>query len=115
MSFNAGQLRHRLDLQEKQETQDQTTGDVTAQWVTVAAALAASIEPLSAREFVAAQAVDSGVSVRVTIRARAGVVAKMRLVDVVTGKVYNIAGVLTDKQSGTQYMTLPCSEGTNDG
>lgn len=31
------------------------------------------------------------------------------------GKVYNIAGVLPDNMSGLEYITLPVSEGVNDG
>ena len=26
------------------------------------------------------------------------------------GKIYNILGVLSDKESGMDYLTLPCSE-----
>ncbi|TKE23299.1 head-tail adaptor protein, partial [Klebsiella pneumoniae] len=29
--------------------------------------------------------------------------------------IYNIEGVLPDPRSGREYLTLPCSEGDNDG
>ena len=72
----------------------------------------ASIEPLSAREFIAAQAVQSDVSVRVSVRYRPGITAAMRLLH--DGKTYNITGVLADKDSGREYLTLPCAELPHD-
>jgi hypothetical protein len=31
------------------------------------------------------------------------------------GTIYNIHGVLPDKKSGREYLTLACSTGANDG
>jgi hypothetical protein len=42
-----------------------------------------------------------------------GLLPSMRLVH--RGKIYNPAGILTDKESGLEYVTLPCSEGVNEG
>ena len=84
---------------------------MTTTWATVATVWAA-VEPLSAREFIAAQAVQSNVSVRITMRYRPGITSAMRLLH--DGKVYNITGVLADKDSGREYLTLPCAELPHD-
>lgn len=112
MALAAGKLRHRVALQEQIESQDATTGEVTPTWVTRAEVWAA-VEPLSAREFIAAQSTQSQISVRITIRQRSDITAKWRVLH--RGKAYNVHGVLADPVSGLEYQTLPCSEGTNDG
>ena len=109
--LKAGNLRHRIALQRKQQTQNPQTGAMVTTWVTEAT-VPAAVEPLSAREFVAAQAVQSNVSVRITVRYRPGITSAMRLLH--DGKVYNITGVLADKDSGREYLTLPCSELPHD-
>lgn len=109
--LDPGKLRHRVVLQEKTSFQD-THGDMVEDWSPVAT-LWAAIEPLSAREFVASQALQSAVTVRITIRYRAGVVPTMRLLH--GSKVYTIAGVLSDPDSGLEYLTLPCTEGVAEG
>ncbi len=73
----------------------------------------AGIEPLSARDFIAAQAVQSEVTARIVIRYREGVTAAMRIKH--AGRLYTIHGVLPDAKSGREYLTLPVSEGVNDG
>ena len=110
--MQAGKLRHRITLQRKQQTQDPATGALLTTWVD-AASVWAAVEPLSAREFIAAQAVQSSVSVRVTVRYLAGITPDMRLLH--DGKTYNIAGVLADKESGREYLTLLCAELPYDG
>lgn len=109
--LKSGTLRHRCTLQRKQQTQNPQTGALLTTWVTEATVWAA-VEPLSAREFVAAQAVQSNVSVRITVRYRPGITAAMRILH--DGKVYGITGVLADKDSGREYLTLPCSELPHD-
>ncbi|HDG7399279.1 phage head closure protein, partial [Klebsiella pneumoniae] len=53
------------------------------------------------------------VTTRITIRYREGVTRKHRIL--FRGRIYNIEGVLPDPRSGREYLTLPCSEGANDG
>lgn len=118
MSIPAGRLRHRIRLEELvnlldsngDAAQDDETGEVLTEWVLVSQ-LWAAIEPLSAREFIASQSTQSKVSARIIIRHRA-INAANRIVH--NGKVYNIEGVLTDKDSGLEYITLPVSEGVSD-
>lgn len=107
-----GKLRHRVRIERPATTQDPDTGEMVAGWETVATVWA-SVEPLSAREFIAAQAGQSEVTARVMMRHRDGITADMRLVH--RGQVYNIEGVLPDPKSGRHYLTLPVSEGVNDG
>lgn len=108
----SGKLRHKVALQRPIRTQNPDTGSVSTTWETIANVWA-SVEPLSAREFIAAQAVQSEISARITIRYRPDVDATMRILH--RGRIYNIQGVLSDPRSGLEYLTLPCSEGVNDG
>lgn len=108
--LKSGLLRHRLTIQYPVETQNQDTGAIDVVWTDVATVWG-SIEPISAREFIAAQSEDSKVSTRITIRYRNDIDAKMRLYHAAKGQYYNIEGVLSDKESGLEYLTLPCSEG----
>ena len=107
-----GKLRHRITLQRPGLSQDPQTGEMIPGWQDVAPAWA-SIEPLSAREFIAAHAGQSEVTARIVIRYRADVDATMRALH--RGKVYNIHGVLADPKSGLEYLTLSVSEGVNNG
>lgn len=113
MSINAGQLRHRVDIEQRTASQDATTGETTYAWAKLHKNVPAAIEPLSVREFIAARAGQSEVSARIVIRYRAGLDATMRIVH--GSKVYNPQGWLPDKDSGLEYLTAPCSEGVNDG
>ncbi len=106
--LKAGDLRHRVTIERLTSSQNTSTGDVTESWVTFATVWAA-IAPLSARDFVAAQAAQSKVSARLTIRALPGVTAAMRAVHGST--IYYIEGVLPDPDSGLEYLTLPVSQG----
>lgn len=108
--IKAGRLRHRIILQKKQTTQDQVSGAEIVDWIDVAK-LWAAIEPLSAREFIAAQSIQSKISTRIIIRRRKDIDAAMRIFHESSGQVYDIHGELQDKDSGLEYMTLPCSTG----
>lgn len=123
MTLAAGRLRHRvlieqyvLDLDSNGEViQDPNTGETTGSWQEVATVWAA-IEPLSAREFLAAQSTQSKVEARIVIRHRSGLNSAMRLVHMVNGArgaVYNPAGFLGDKDSGIEYLTIPVSAGVS--
>jgi SPP1 family predicted phage head-tail adaptor len=76
--MKAGDLRHRVKLQQAAETRD-AYGAVTAGWVDVATVWAA-VEPLAGREFFAAKQVNAEATGHVRIRYRAGVLATMRVV-----------------------------------
>lgn len=107
----AGELRHRVLIQEQVTSRDSDGVEQTA-WEDVATVWA-SVEPLSAREFIQSGQTQAAVTARITIRYRAGLLASMRLVN--RGQVFNIAGLLPDKASGLEYITIPVSAGVNDG
>lgn len=111
MSISAGKLRHRITIQRCVISQD-SAGNIGSTWEDVAEVWAA-VEPLSAREFIAAQATLSKVVARITIRYRDDVRADMRIVH--GGDIYNIEGVLLDNDSGREYITLPVSTATFSG
>lgn len=125
MTISAGKLRHRVRI-EKQDyfydsngevIQDQNTGAVPMQWVEVDTVWAA-IEPVSAREFIQSQSMQSQITARITMRYRDGLTADMRLVHLFNGaprKIYNPQAFLADRESGLEYLTVPCSEGTGEG
>lgn len=92
-------------------TQDPETGAVSEMWTEIAKVWAA-IEPLSAREFVQSAAGQSEVTARITIRTR-NILPTDRIAH--RGLVYNIRGVLPDKDSGLEYITLPVGAGVNEG
>lgn len=110
--MQAGRLRHRVKIQKPVNIQDPVTGVITPSWQDTVSVWA-EVYPLSAREFVAAQAGQAEISARITIRYRPDLTAKHRII--FRGKVYNIEGVLPDPVSGLEYFTLPCSQGVNDG
>jgi len=112
MSISAGRLRHRIDIEQKSYNQD-SSGDMIASWAALYSNVPSSIEPLSAREFLAAQNTQSQVVARVIIRYRSGLNATMRINH--NGTIYNPAGFLSDKISGLEYLTIPVTAGTNEG
>lgn len=121
MNIEAGRLRHRITLQAPRDLldsngdviQNQETGEVARVWEDVATVWAA-IEPLSAREFIAAQAVQSKVTTKIIIRHRE-VDASWRALHVrgILTTVYNIHGVIPDPDSMLEWITLPCSSGVS--
>jgi len=110
--MRAGKLRHKVTIQAPGLTQDPVTGEMLPGWTDLASVWA-SIEPLSARDFIAAQANQSEITARIVIRYREGILPTMRILH--RGKVYAIQGALPDAHSGLEYITLPVSEGVSDG
>lgn len=108
MALAAGRLRHKVLIQYPLTTQNPSTGAMEIVWTDLASVWA-SVEPLSAREFIAAGAEQSEVKAKIIMRNRSDVNATMQIV--YRGKIYQILGVLTDPVSGLEYMTLPVGEG----
>lgn len=107
--MEAGKLRHRLSLQRNEFVQDPVTGELKEGWTEYGKAWA-SVEPLSARDLIAAQGVQSKVTARMVIRYRTDIDPAHRIVH--RGKVYRIEGILPDKDSGLEYLTILVSAGT---
>lgn len=112
--MRAGLLRHRIDIQSRGLTQDPETGEMVEGWLTIWPKVPASVQPLSARDLIAAQAGQSEATGRMVIRYRAGVLPTMRIL--YRGDVYNIQGPpLPDPDSGQDYLTILVARGLNDG
>lgn len=110
--IKAGEFRHRLRIEMPVITQDSTTGEPVTAWQFYKTVWG-KIAPLSARDFIAAQAGQSQITARITIRALAGLRPDMRIVH--KNDYYNIEGILPDADSGQEYMTLPVSAGIREG
>lgn len=111
--IDPGELRHRIDIQRPIRKVDSTSGDTKITWVTAWANVPAKVTPVSVREFIAGQALQSQVVARIVVRYRAGLTADMRIK--FRGEIYNPQGWLPDPYSGLEYLTAPCTAGVNDG
>lgn len=111
--MEAGRLRHRIDIEVPTQVQDATTGEITLTWGTHLASVPAAVEPLSVREYISAQQVQSEIVARITIRYRSGLNATMRIKH--GSKIYSPVGFLPDNNSGLEYLTIACSEGVSEG
>lgn len=107
MSVRAGRLRHRVTIRRLVASKDGTTGAVTNSWVEFAQVWAA-VEPLTAKEFSDAAQTQSKVTARIVIRYMAGILPSMRVYH--RNHIYKIEGVLEDRKSGIEFITLPVSE-----
>lgn len=105
--MNAGKLRHRITIQQQQESTKDSYGALVESWLDVAASIWASVEPLSGREFYAAQQVNSETTTRITIRYRSGVISKMRAV--YGERIYDILSVIDPEERHIE-MQLMCKE-----
>jgi SPP1 family predicted phage head-tail adaptor len=118
MPIAAGRLRHRVRIEECVGVQNAQTLEITPTWQTVADQVPAAIEPLSVREFIAAQAMNAQLTARIVIRYRAGLNASMRIVGLCRchqGRIFDPAGFFADADSGLEYLTAPVTEGVNAG
>ncbi len=112
--MQAGRLRHRITFQALVRKQDPETGEELESWMTVWDKVPAAVEPLSSRDFIAAQATQSEATGRMVLRYRAGVLPTMRIL--YRGDVYDIKGPpLPDPDSGLDYLTILVAKGVNDG
>lgn len=75
--MKVGQLRHRITFQRKAKVQNEY-GEEIADWVDVASVWA-SVNPISGREFFAAEAVNSEVTHKINMRYRSGITPDMRV------------------------------------
>lgn len=111
MSFDSRRLRHRISI-EQQVTETDSSGAIETFWEYVTTVWAA-IEPISGREMLLAEQVQSGVNTRIITRYRSDIDASMRAKH--NGRIYNIEAAIPDQDSGIEWMTLQCSIGLNEG
>lgn len=121
--MRAGGLRDYLTFEDLRPETD-TDGNVildsdglaTETWVDafeVNTRMPVVLTPLSGRELIAAQSVQSKVTHRVVVRYRPGFNARFRARG--GGLIYNIEAVINDPNSGIEYLTLLCSTGVDQG
>jgi len=75
--MNPGKLRHRITIQQRSSEQDGYGGQIDT-WDDVATVWA-SVEPLTGRALFAAQELNSEVTIKITMRYRAGITYAMRV------------------------------------
>ncbi len=113
--MQAGRLRHRGNIEQQVQKQD-TTGAVTGKWVVWAENVPFAIEDMSTREQFAAQQVQSSVSVRIRMRWRPGITAKMRIAHVPDTSnptaidYYDIEGPPTRDVTLRRELQLTCTK-----
>ena len=105
-----GPLRHRITIQARAAGMDDF-GQESETWATVATVWA-SVEPLSGRELLSAQQIQSDTSHRVRMRYRAGITTSHRVL--FNLRPFNIRSVINRQELG-EMLELLCTEGTNNG
>lgn len=103
--MRAGKLRRRITLERLEQVPD-GGGGYTETWVALAT-LWAAVEPLRGNERFQAQQVSNTLTHKVTIRYRAGVTPKMRIV--YGSHVFAIEAVI-DPEERHERLELLCSE-----
>lgn len=110
LPMKIGKLRHRVTLQESISSKDsfgaeiETWSDTATVW--------ASIEPLSGKEYFAAQQVNAEINTKITIRYRAGVQSTMRLA--FQNRQFDILSVINTEEKKLELI-LMCREVLVDG
>lgn len=109
---NPGKYRHRVTIEQQQETRDGMGGVVVA-WVLFAADVPAEVLTGAGREAIAADQQQATIAARINLRYLPGLMAKMRIVW--DGRVFNIEGEPDLDPTGRREMRCKCSAGMNDG
>jgi SPP1 family predicted phage head-tail adaptor len=100
-----GKLRHGIAIERVAETQD-ADGSVIEAWSTYAT-VHGSIEPISGREYFAAQSTQADVTHRIGIRYLSGIVPKMRVK--YGSRIYDILSVINIDERNRE-LQLMCRE-----
>jgi SPP1 family predicted phage head-tail adaptor len=100
-----GKLRHRITIEQVSETQD-TDGSVIETW-SVFVVAQASIEPISGREYFAAQSTQADVTHRIRLRYLSGVTPKMRVN--YNSRIFDILSVINVGERNRE-LQLMCRE-----
>ena len=101
--MKAGQLDQRVTVERFSRTEDEL-GQPIESWAPLFTCWAA-VEPLTGREFIAAQAAQSEVTARIRMRFRPWMTAEDRVIH--NGTTYNIVS-LVDVRSENRELVLMC-------
>lgn len=111
--MKVGKLRHRIVLQQRADAEN-AQGEVVPTWTDLAEVWG-SIEPVSGREYFAAQQVNAEITARIVIRHRPGVNAAGRVLHQTNQSdspaeydVYDVVTALEDPVIGKRWITLLC-------
>ena len=109
--MNAGQLRHRVTIQQPTVTQN-THGESVVAWSSYAVRVAAEVEQLSGRALFNAQQVQPDISMTVRTRYLSGVTNAMRIVwhDGTTDRTLNIVGPPINPDGKRIELMINCME-----
>lgn len=115
--MRSGDLRHRVTFQSRATGDDSRDGSQLTAWVDVLVDVPTAIAPLSGRELMAAQAVQSTVSHEISLRyhpvlTNPKTTAGMRIV--FGTRVFNIQSAVTIDERRRE-MRILAEEGLNDG
>jgi SPP1 family predicted phage head-tail adaptor len=112
--MKAGSLKHFITFESLSLNQD-TDGALEELWVEEFAGtrFPASIEDLTGRELLAASALNSKTSTRITIRYVPGIDPTWRIRH--RNEIYNIESAIRDSSSRIDALTFQCSTGVNEG
>ncbi len=116
MSLSVGKLRHRVRVEQQVQVRN-SFGETSVEWEELGT-FWAQIRPMSSREMMIAQQIQSKVDTVIVMRFNAAVNASMRGVHVVNGQdgtIYNFSAPIRDPESGLEWMTIPSTSGINVG
>jgi SPP1 family predicted phage head-tail adaptor len=108
----AGKLRERVTIKHKVVTGKDAKGADLFTWEVLVDNLPAEVEPLTGREFFAADQAQSSVDLRVRVRFREDITNAMQLVW--NGQPHDIDSVLRPK-ANRAFLELMCMSGVHDG
>jgi SPP1 family predicted phage head-tail adaptor len=102
--MEAGRLRHKITIEQKQITRDAQGGEIVT-WITFAAGVWTDAQPLRGREYVTLRAAQADISIRFAMRYLAGVNPAMRVIW--GGNPYEIVDVI-DVGGRRRELELMC-------
>lgn len=111
--MQAGKLRQKVTIQTlaSASPQQDATGAPDQSWTAHLTDIWAAVEPLTARELLAAQEFHAEVTTRIRIRYRSGITHLMRVV--FGTRYYDIKAVI-DREEANRELELLCTEGVVD-
>ena len=111
--MRAGELRHRVAIQEQTDTSDGMGGYTTA-WADVQGmdSEPAAIWPLRSNERIDAMKLESNITCKIRIRYRSGITSKNRIYWAQGEKTFNIEGEPINPDFRNIYLDFMCSEDT---
>lgn len=116
--IRAAKYRHRVTLQQRNNVQDSTGAVTVDSWKDVVGMekIPAEVAPLTGRELVAAQQIQSEVDTQITFRWRPGVTSSLRVLWISSAgrQVYSINAVIADP-TNRKELTLLCTARAAEG